>query len=37
MALLYLVQKQNDNWIPLAGIKYVAKFLNLPYMQEFMK
>ena len=26
MALLYLVQKQNDNWIPLAAIKYIAKF-----------
>ena len=35
MALLYLVQKQNDNWIPLAGIKYVAKFLNLPYIKVY--
>ena len=31
LAILYLVQKQNYNWIPLAGIKYVAKFLNIPY------
>ena len=28
LALLFLVQKQNDNWIPLAAIKYVAKFLG---------
>ena len=27
LALLYLVQKQNENWIPLAAIKYVAKLL----------
>ena len=24
LALLYLAQKQNDNWIPLAAIKYIA-------------
>jgi len=35
MALLYLVQKQNDNWIPLEAIKYVAKFLEVPYMQVY--
>ena len=35
LALLYIVQNQNDNWIPLAGIKYVAKFLNISYMQVF--
>jgi len=35
MALLYLVQRQNDNWIPLAGIKYVAKLLNLPYIRVY--
>ena len=35
LALLYLVQKQNDNWIPLAAIKYVAKFLRIPYMQVY--
>ena len=33
LALLYLVQKQNDNWIPLAAIKYVAKFLSISYIQ----
>ena len=35
LALLYLVQKQNDNWIPLAAIKYVAKLLGIPYMQVY--
>ena len=35
LALLYLVQKQNDNWIPLAAIKYVAKLLGLPYIQVY--
>ena len=35
LAILYLVQKQNDNWIPLAGIKYVAKFLNIPYIRVY--
>ena len=35
MPLLYLVQKQNDNWIPLAAIKYVAKFLAVPYIQVY--
>ncbi len=35
IALLYLVQKQNDNWIPLAAIKYVAKLLGLPYIQIY--
>ena len=35
LALLYLVQKQNDNWIPLAAIKYVAKFLSISYIQVY--
>ena len=35
LALLYLVQKQNDNWIPLSAIKYVAKLLGIPYMQVY--
>ena len=26
MALLYLAQKQNNNWIPLAAMKYIAKY-----------
>jgi len=35
LALLYLVQKQYNNWIPLAAIKYVAKFLEIPYIQVY--
>ena len=35
LALLYLVQKQNDNWIPLAAIKYVARLLGIPYIQVY--
>ena len=35
LALLYLVQNQNDNWIPLAGIKYVAKILDMPYIKVY--
>ena len=35
LALLYLVQKQNDNWIPLSAIKYVAKLLDISYMQVY--
>ena len=35
IALLYLVQKQNNNWIPLAGVKYVAKFLSMPYIKVY--
>jgi len=35
LPLLYLVQKQHDNWIPLIAIKYVAKFLNIPYIQVY--
>ena len=35
LALLYLVQKQHNNWIPLAAIKYVAKFLEIPYIQVY--
>ena len=32
MALLYLAQKQNDNWIPLAAMKYIGNFLKIPYI-----
>jgi len=35
LALLFLVQNQNDNWIPLAAIKYVSKFLGIPYIQVY--
>ena len=35
IALLYLVQSQNDNWIPLAGIKYLASLLDMPYIKVY--
>ena len=35
MPLLYLAQKQNDNWIPLVAMKYLAKFLNMPYIKVY--
>ena len=35
MALLYLAQKQNDNWIPLVAMKYIAKYLNMPYIKVY--
>jgi len=35
MALLYLVQKQNNNWIPLVAIKYIGKFLEMPYIKVY--
>jgi len=35
MPLLYLAQKQNENWIPLAAIKYIAKQLSMPYISVY--
>ena len=35
MALLYLAQKQNDNWIPLAAMKYIAKYLEISYINVY--
>ena len=35
MPLLYLVQKQNSNWIPLIAIKYIAKYLSMPYISVY--
>ena len=35
MALLYIAQKQNNNWIPLAAMKYIAKFLEMPYIKVY--
>ena len=35
MALLYIAQKQNDNWIPLAAMKCIAKFLDMPYIKVY--
>ena len=35
MPLLYLAQKQNNNWIPLAAMKYIAKILSIPYISVY--
>ena len=35
MSLLYLAQKQNDNWIPLVAMKYIAKFLDMSYINVY--
>jgi|TARA_B110000967_G_C18780956_1_gene508216 NADH-quinone oxidoreductase E subunit len=35
MALLYIAQKQNDNWIPLIAMKYIAKYLEMPYIKVY--
>ncbi|WP_415321573.1 NADH-quinone oxidoreductase subunit NuoE [Candidatus Pelagibacter sp. Uisw_092] len=35
MALLYIAQKQNNNWIPLAAMKYIGKYLNMPYIKVY--
>ncbi len=35
MSLLYIAQKQNDNWIPLAAMKYIGKLLEMPYIKVY--
>ena len=35
MALLYIAQKQNSNWIPLAAMKYIGNFLEMPYIKVY--
>jgi NADH-quinone oxidoreductase E subunit len=35
MPFLYLAQKQNKNWIPLAAMKYIAKYLSMPYISVY--
>ena len=35
MPLLSLVQKQNENWIPFSAMKYLAKMLDIPYIQVY--
>ena len=35
MAFLYLVQRQNDNWIPLVAMKYIAKLLKMSYVKVY--
>ena len=35
MAFLYLAQRQHDNWIPLAAMKYIAKLLSMSYISVY--
>ena len=35
MPLLYLAQRQNSNWIPLAAMKYIAKYLEISYIKVY--
>ena len=35
MPFLYLAQKQNKNWIPLAAMKYIANYLSMPYISVY--
>ena len=35
MPFLYLAQRQNQNWIPLAAMKYIAKLLSMPYINVY--
>ena len=35
MALLYIAQRQNENWIPLVAMKYIGKFLDMPYIKVY--
>jgi NADH-quinone oxidoreductase E subunit len=35
MPLLYLAQKQNENWIPLEAMKYIAHYLSMPYISVY--
>ena len=35
MALLYIAQRQNDNWIPLSAMKQIAKLLSMPYISVY--
>ena len=35
MPLLYLAQRQNNNWIPLAAMKYIANYLAMPYISVY--
>ena len=35
MPLLFLAQKQNNNWLPLAALKNIAKLLEMPYIKVY--
>ena len=35
MPFLYLAQRQNENWIPLTAMKYIARYLEMPYIKVY--
>ena len=35
MPFLYLAQRQHKNWIPLTAMKYIAKYLEMPYIKVY--
>ena len=35
MPFLYLAQRQNENWIFLAAMKYIANYLSMPYISVY--
>ena len=35
MSLLYIAQKQNNNWIPLSAMKYIGGLLKMPYIKVY--
>ena len=35
MPFLYLAQRQNNNWISLAALKYIANYLSMPYISVY--
>ena len=35
MPLLYLAQKQHDNWIPLSAIKHISEILEMSYIKVY--
>ena len=35
MPFLYIAQRQNNNWIPLAAMKYIANLLSMPYISVY--
>ena len=35
MPFLYLAQRQNENWIPLSAMKYIAKYLEITYINVY--
>ena len=35
MALLYIAQRQNNNWIPLAALRLISDILNMSYIKVY--